>query len=316
MDRTKYILQEIKNYNNQFDKNLFQFKINKMKKTPLNFFRATSHLFYQDINTGIVKIPDKWKNVNNIHSWICGDLHISNVGFFTDNNFNIKFGLNDYDSSCIAPYYLDLIRFCISLYLTDNEYFTDQDLDELIFNFLTKYYEYISINKKISLTRKNIKKLKCNFIYKKLIEISKRPSNFQLSKYTKIKKHKRLFDLENIKLKKPSEFEINSIKDNWNFYINSSKKEFDKSYFKINDITKRINSGLGSLGVNKFYILIHGEKGKNNSNKILEVKQRLSSSVHLSGLTKSFNFYDQADRVYIAMKNMSKSEFTFQEKSN
>ncbi|MEE6452346.1 DUF2252 family protein [Gottfriedia acidiceleris] len=55
------------------------------------------------------------------------------------------------------------------------------------------------------------------------------------------------------------------------------------TYFTIKDIARRLHSGLESLGVDKFYVLIEGETRSQNDDVLLEVKEQRNPSMFLEG---------------------------------
>ncbi|MGZ4135148.1 MAG: DUF2252 family protein, partial [Tumebacillaceae bacterium] len=110
--RTTYVQQQIQNANSFYSD--MTVKLNKytdMEASPFAFFRGTNHLYYADINTGVIPIPSQWKTTSNVQTWLQGDLHAENVGFFDNDNGKVVFDLNDFDESYMGPFYWDLLRY-------------------------------------------------------------------------------------------------------------------------------------------------------------------------------------------------------------
>lgn len=143
--RKNYIKQEVLKENFFItDPAVKQYKFSTMKDSPFAFLRATNYLYYKDLNTGLIPVPSDWTNTPNISTWIQGDLHIQNFGFFANNNDKIVFDINDFDESFIAPFYWDLIRYLTSIYLMKNEMgfkMTSSETDNLTMYFLEKYQD-------------------------------------------------------------------------------------------------------------------------------------------------------------------------------
>lgn len=77
------------------------------------------------------------------------------------------------------------------------------------------------------------------------------------------------------------------IVDAWPAYMSTTKIS-DKSFFNIVDIARRVNAGTGSLGKNRFYVLIQGDSKKDGTNRILDVKQ--------GGFPVALSFLNDRDR--------------------
>lgn len=68
----------------------------------------------------VVKIPESWSSLNQANTWITGDLHIENLGFYGNRNGEAIFELNDFDEATIALFYFDLLNYGTSLYLLND----------------------------------------------------------------------------------------------------------------------------------------------------------------------------------------------------
>src|SRR5690348_7873638 len=70
-------------------------KYHAMQRSPFQFYRATAHLYYSDLGSGVVAIPSAWKIREDSKIWLSGDFHTQNIGFSADNAGNVLFDLND-----------------------------------------------------------------------------------------------------------------------------------------------------------------------------------------------------------------------------
>jgi len=147
------------------------------------------------------------------------------------------------------------------------------------------------------------------FVLDKLKKLKKKKTQVDLlDKYTVVKDGVRSFDLTNSKLAATTDSE--QIKQNWDKYIQSLSSAFvtsaGSSYFTIKDIARRLNSGLGSQGVDKFYVLIEGKSSSIDDDEILEVKEEGLPSLFNEGSSSlsqySSRFSTDAERVVIAKK--------------
>jgi uncharacterized protein (DUF2252 family) len=91
---------------------LVTLKYERMLASPFGFFRGAVSVMAADLaalpNTGI-------------HSQICGDAHVRNLGAYAAPDGRLVFDINDFDQTCIAPFEWDLKRMATSLVLAGRE---------------------------------------------------------------------------------------------------------------------------------------------------------------------------------------------------
>ena len=109
----------------------------KMSTNPFRFLRGSAQLFYADLKSGALKLPEGFNDPRAMTA-IMGDCHISNFGFLTEQGSHgddVIFCPNDYDDACIGLAGWDLARYCTSLFLAadyaDGIVHDDYDSDEL-----------------------------------------------------------------------------------------------------------------------------------------------------------------------------------------
>lgn len=109
----------------------------KMSTNPFRFLRGSAQLFYADLKSGALKLPEDFNDPRAMTA-IMGDCHISNFGFLTEQGSHgddVIFCPNDYDDACIGLAGWDLARYCTSLFLAadyaDGIVHDDYDSDEL-----------------------------------------------------------------------------------------------------------------------------------------------------------------------------------------
>ncbi|HRG47652.1 MAG TPA: DUF2252 family protein [Leptospiraceae bacterium] len=276
--RSDFLKKEITSWNSFItEETILKSKFNEMKESSYHFFRATAHLFYKDIDSLLIPIPSEWKQTPRIKTWIQGDLHTQNLGFFENADGQIKLDVNDFDESFIAPFYLDLIRFVTSIFLQREDVdfkFSPKEASDLAEYFLEEYQETLS---EISEDGKELELIENNldgFPKDTVDELKDKKSNITLlAKWTKSVDGKVCFDLSNPELRALSDIESQEIRSNWNNYLESLgdfSSEKGDSFFQIQDIARRLHSGMGSQGVYKYYVLIQGDSNP----LLLEVKEQ------------------------------------------
>lgn len=125
-------------------------KYQKMALSPFVFYRGSAQLFYADIASGTIAIPEALKELP--LTCVMGDCHVSNFGFLTEEGSygdNVIFSPNDFDDACIGRPEWDLLRFCTSLALcadhcrleaeTTDEVVTQSQVEQAIESFLNGY---------------------------------------------------------------------------------------------------------------------------------------------------------------------------------
>lgn len=238
-----------------------KYKLNAMKKSSFIFYRATAHIYFEDFYNKFLEVPKNWLS-SDYTSWIQGDFHLQNVGFF-ESDSKIVFHLNDFDESYKSYFYLDIIRLISSIYLVgDNlkEKSSKKDLDLIAKSFLDSYVQTFKSNpSSIESLPKKLKKLE-----KKLLE--KKTQLLLLNKWTKVINDQRSF---NFGLEKLNKLDKN---------LQDSLKSALSNDFQVKDIAIRMYSGLGSLGVEKYYFLDEGSDIDNSDDKIFEIKEQTKPS--------------------------------------
>lgn len=90
----------------------------KMAGNPFVFFRGSAQLFYADLASGALSLPQPLTTLP--LTMVMGDCHVSNFGFMTEEgSFGEKviFAPNDFDDACVGVAGWDLLRFATSLVL-------------------------------------------------------------------------------------------------------------------------------------------------------------------------------------------------------
>ncbi|WP_245921308.1 DUF2252 family protein [Bowmanella denitrificans] len=93
-------------------------KHRKMIANPYVFMRGAAQLFYADLASGLLNLPQALLSVP--LTIVMGDCHLGNFGFLTEEGSHgdqVIFSPNDFDDACIGHAVWDLARFCSSLLL-------------------------------------------------------------------------------------------------------------------------------------------------------------------------------------------------------
>lgn len=314
--RSNYIKTEINSYNTDISNvSERQAKYLDMTQSEFAFYRASAHLYYKDISNSTVAIPSVWTSTSDVSAWIQGDLHLQNYGFFDNDSGTVKFDINDFDESYIAPFYWDLIRLSASVFLIQNQVtkftLSNSEARTAIEDFLTEYQASLNaVNGNSTETVYEFSKGNLSgFTQSELDKIDNNTYADLLAKWTTVSGGTRTFNFSNPDLTPLTSAEQTEISSNWNAYktdLGTFASSKPSGYFNIKSAARRLNSGLGSQGITKIYLLIEGSTAGTSDDIILEAKIQKLPSLFLSGTLSltSYNsrYFNHAKRAKTAMK--------------
>ncbi len=269
----------------------------KMGRSPFRFFRGSPALYYADLASGVVTVPAALLG-SVLQTRIQGDCHFSNFGFLTEEGSHsdrVIWCPNDYDDACGGPAVWDLLRFAASLPLAaahargvlagtyegeeideDGEAPDDEQALAAIGDFLHAYASKCSaiaenpderdtvpqgFGKKHALGKLERKALKRTAGGKKF------DTKSTLAKAVEIHDGRLMFRDNPDKYVRLSAEEVGEIVHAFRPYVDD----------EILDVVRRIGQGTGSLGMDRFYLLIGPgtlDERRLYLNHIVEVKQQ------------------------------------------
>lgn len=287
-------LKEGNSYYNDPDAKSYKYGTTGMAATPAAFYRGAPYLMYQDLGT-VIPIPESWKKFTHVKTWIEGDAHIANVGFYDDKAGNIIFDLNDFDGAYTAPFYLDLLRMTSSLYLTrDSEGLSgvsDAEIRNMAKDMLNQYMLSLQSlignnNKNTGTTKLDMTNVSDGFTKTIMTKLAKKTQLDHLIKWTvPTSDGKHSTGVLNVagkpdKYRQPTATERAEVEQNWQKYVDTLSPDFVRAklaenvdYFAIKDVAVRIYQGLGSIGSQRYNVLIEGPTASHDDDIILDVKQ-------------------------------------------
>jgi uncharacterized protein (DUF2252 family) len=258
------VVQEIKQFNAGRDPERMELKFRLMRENPFVFLRGTCHLFYARLRASgpFFKSPP---------TWVCGDLHLENFGSYKGDNRLVYFDLNDFDEAALAPASCDLARFLTSV-LTGAEamHATSSEALGLCKAFLAAYSDALKIGKARWVERETAHGL----VQQLLASLRDRQRSLFLDSRTERKGKKRRL-CTNGKKALP-------VSDDQRKRVTALIEKFGSTqpnpdFYEVRDIARRI-AGTGSLGVDRYVVLVNG-KGSPDGNHLLDLKLSLPSSL-------------------------------------
>jgi uncharacterized protein (DUF2252 family) len=284
------VWQLIQSFDRQRISSILPQKYAKLRKNAFAFFRGTCHLFYHDLPVRLITSSAPVV-------WICGDLHVENFGTYKGEDRQIYFGINDFDEGALAPCTWDITRLVISILLAAECLNLDLTIAQNLANlYLNSYANTLTIGRIQSIVEDNAQ----GIVKSLLKDLHKRKRIELLDDRTKLIKGRRQlkFDDEKILTIAPQKYQkIARSIDNW------ARLQANPEFFEILDIGFRV-AGTGSLGLDRYLILVVG-KGSSDNNYLLDFKQQPISALQ-PYLSEQPQWQNQAMRV-MTVQNLVQS---------
>jgi uncharacterized protein (DUF2252 family) len=276
------VFERIKNFNEGRIPELLNLKYRSMLVDSFAFFRGTCHLFYEDwlADTVLNKAPSVW---------VCGDLHLENFGSYKGDNRLVYFDINDFDEAVLAPCTWDVARFLTSV-LVGARLLEVEESEALALCscFLETYVTTLGKGQARTVERETA----VGMVKDLLLSLKERDRKKFLDQRTHEADGKRKLRIDEKRTQAASKEErvkVTDLLENW------ASTQPDPKFFKALDVARRI-AGTGSLGVERYVILVEG-KGSPNHNYLLDVKQELGSSLQPYVNLPQPHWSNQAERV-------------------
>lgn len=288
--------ERIAQYNRGRDAKRLQLKYSKMRSDPFVFLRGTCHLFYDRLpSTGVFK--------NAPPVWSCGDLHLENFGSYKGDNRLVYFDLNDFDEGFLAPASWDVVRMLTSLHVGGKSLgISAKEAQGLCEAFLQAYGAALSAGKAYWIERLTAEGL----IRELLLKLRDRQRKDLLAARVHIKNRQRKLRLIDGKTDPVTAQDRARVED---FMKHFAKAQANPHFFKVLDVATRI-AGTGSLGVERFVVLVEG-KGSPDGNYLLDLKEALPSSLAPHVKCKQPKWPSEAHRVVAVQRRVQAVSMAF-----
>jgi uncharacterized protein (DUF2252 family) len=256
------IPDRLRAFNQGRDPQRLAMKYAAMANDPFAFFRGTCHLFYED-----------WPQGSSLDAspaaWICGDLHLENFGSYKGDNRLVYFDINDFDEAALAPASWDGARILASLWTARKGFKLDKDQAEALSQiYLDAYRSELCQGKARWLERataegmiRDLLNSVKNRSRQRLIEERTEPGGERL----------RIDGKHTLAADRESQAKVRAI------LAQVEEVHEQADFFNVHDVARRI-AGLGSLGLERYTILVHG-RGKTHGHFLLDLKLQPGSSL-------------------------------------
>jgi uncharacterized protein (DUF2252 family) len=265
-------------------------KYRKMCQSPFAFFRGTAHLFWEDLGARRNVLPDSPL------VWACGDLHLENFGSFQGDNGLSYFDLNDFDEAALAPAAWEVSRFVASVYVAASSLnLTRVEANELVKVFLNAYQAALSDGKARWIERATA----TGMVRTLLQRVGIRRRATLIDSRTTWENGRRRIRIDGKHALPATEDQRREVTRRLGKF---AKSQPDPGFFGIVDVARRV-AGVGSLGVDRYVVLVRGDGGR-NGNAILDVKQEAPSCLARFDKVRQPAWKSEPDRVVAIQQRM------------
>ncbi|HTB31788.1 MAG TPA: DUF2252 family protein [Bacteroidia bacterium] len=283
------INKKIRDFNKGRYPETLKLKYELMRADKFRFLRATTHLFYEDIPAGSFLF-------NSPYAWICGDLHLENLGSYKADNRIAYFNVNDFDECLLAPCLLDTYRLIISVIVSSSNLdLSNNDARSLSSLYIDTYFKTLSEGYIRTLEKQTargvIKRFLKNVSQRKRKDFLKNHVTGKNDKYNLIVRPPHTLPLSDSKKE-----EVERHIKKW------AKLKNDSDFYKVYDVAFRI-AGTSSLGMERYVILVEG-RGILNGAFLLDLKETAPSCAAKHVPAKQPNWKDDAERLVEVQKRI------------
>jgi uncharacterized protein (DUF2252 family) len=294
------VVQSLQQFNAGRDPERLAMKFTRMRAGAFAFLRGSCHLFYD-------RLPQDGAFAAGAspHAWICGDAHLENFGCYKGDNRLAYFDLNDFDEAALAPVTWDLVRFLASVLVADDAVSaTKEQSARLCKEFLDAYAAVLACGKAGWVERDTADGL----VGQLLDDVRQRTRPDFLDRRTSRDGKRRTIRCDGKRALPASADQRAAVAA---LMKGVAAKAPDPAFYDVIDVARRI-AGTGSLGVDRFIVLVRG-KGSPDGNYLLDLKQALPSAPQARVGVRQPTWPSEATRVVTLQRRMQAVSMAFLE---
>ena len=276
------IVKHVAKYNAGREPERLALKYSKMRASSFAFLRGSCHLFYERLADG-PRLPASPL------VWVCGDLHLENFGSYKGDNRQVYFDINDFDEAALAPASWDLVRMLASMDVGLTEAGVRKvQVTALCQAFCASYASALAAGKSYWLERDTAQ----GPVRHLLDGLRQRKRAQFLGARTERQGDKRRIRIDGIKALAATPPQRQWVRA---LISNFATLQSNKSFYRVHDVARRI-AGTGSLGLERYIVLIEG-KGGPDGHYLLDLKLAPPSCLTPYLGAKQPRWPDQAQRI-------------------
>jgi uncharacterized protein (DUF2252 family) len=289
-------VRQILEFNAGRDPERLLLKYRAMRASPFAFLRGSCHLFY-------ARLPRRGVFKSAPLAWVCGDLHLQNFGSYKGDNRLVYFDINDFDEAALAPASWELVRVLTSLLVGAADLNLDHaNAQALCQHFLDAYTSALKLGKAYWVERDTAQ----GPVRALLDGLHARQRASFLDTRTTLKRRSRQLRIDGRKALPATASQRAAVVDFMHAFASTQPQP---GFFSVLDVARRI-AGTGSLGVDRFAILVQG-KGSPDGNYILDLKHTLPSSLAPNLNVPQPKWKSEAERVVAVQQRMQAVPMAF-----
>ena len=283
------VADRIRAFNRGRDPDRLAMKLRAIRNDPFQFLRGTCHLFYDQLPRDplLRRAPD---------AWLCGDLHLQNMGSYKGDNRLVYYDINDFDEAALGPCAIDLLRFATSILIAADDLSIGRgDALAICGGAIDAYAVALRAGQSRWVEAETAEGIIAELLHKLA-----RPGR------------RRLLNARTIQTERGRRLRADGRKalpvsaddrDRVTLFMKELATRHDNPrFYKMIDVARRI-AGTGSLGVGRFVILVEG-KGSPDGNFLLDLKHARPSCLTPHLRTRQPRWSNEAERVTIVQKRM------------
>lgn len=254
-------------------------KLALMKASPHAFLRGSNHLFWRDLaRSPLLSI---YGGMSATRTFLAGDQHLANFGIFDDDQGDVVYGLDDFDQAVVGDYQLDLWRAAVSLVLVARENGLPRSseagaLDALTESYLDAMASYSQDAAETS--TKHTAAEAYGVLDERLREVAAELGRAtMLAEWTVVTAAGRRFDPGHPELAAVSaevDGDVRARLPGYRGTLTGGGASLPSSFFTVKGVAQRLHAGLGSLGMQRYYVLIEGATTSASDDRILDLKEQ------------------------------------------
>lgn len=261
------VTTEIARFNAGRDHERLAMKYRLMRASAFAFLRGTCHLFYARVRG----LHDGGVLAQGPSTWACGDMHLQNFGSYKGDNGLVYFDINDFDEACLAPCLYEFIRLLTSVLVAAEDLrISRAEALALCHVSVESYGAALGLGK----ARWIEHELAEGMVRELFDSLGKRTRVDLLNRRTESNGKKRVLKIDGKKALAIDDERRNAVMA---FMSDFAGGQDNSRFYRPLDVARRI-AGTGSLGVDRYVILVEG-KGSPDGNYLLDLKQALPSSL-------------------------------------
>ena len=281
--------QRIADYNRGRDPERLAMKLRAIRRDPFLFLRGTCHLFYE-------RLPRDPLLRGAPAAWLCGDLHLQNMGSYKGDNRLVYYDINDFDEAALGPCTWDLVRLLASILVGAKSLnVSRREALELCGACADAYGAALHGGKARWIETETAQ----GMIRDLLDGLAARTRRRLLDSRTASRGGRRRLRTDSGKALPASEAQRACVAA---FMEKFAASQPEPRFFRLLDVARRI-AGTGSLGVERYVLLVEG-KGSPDRNYLLDLKQAQPSSLVPPLRQRQPRWANEAERVTQVQRRM------------